>query len=115
MDEIVPWGKLSKLIEPYYPKMGNGRPAIALERMLRIPCLRPWNAISGPTMEEALYDVEPMRRFAGIDLQSKRERDPEMSVNAFREIYPALHIVGPLSSLTRSASRSCSGTGHECR
>jgi IS5 family transposase len=39
MDAIVPWKRLLKLIEPYYPKSGNGRPVMPLERMLRIYCL----------------------------------------------------------------------------
>ena len=85
MDEIVPWGKLSKLIEPYYPKTGNGRPAMPLERMLRIYCLQQWYAMSDPAMEEALYDVEPMRRFAGIDLQDDAVPD-ETTILNFRHL-----------------------------
>ncbi|MEX3606250.1 MAG: IS5/IS1182 family transposase, partial [Burkholderia sp.] len=34
MERIVPWATLCALIEPYYPKRGNGRPPIGLERML---------------------------------------------------------------------------------
>lgn len=36
MDRIVPWARLCALIAPYYPKRGDGRPPIPLERMLRI-------------------------------------------------------------------------------
>jgi IS5 family transposase len=36
MEQVVPWKKLCRLIEPYYPKAGNGRPPVGLERMLRI-------------------------------------------------------------------------------
>ncbi|MEX3605537.1 MAG: IS5/IS1182 family transposase, partial [Burkholderia sp.] len=36
MERIVPLAALCALIEPYYPKRGNGRPPIGLERMLRI-------------------------------------------------------------------------------
>lgn len=36
MEAIVPWTALCAVIEPYYPKAGNGRPPIGLERMLRI-------------------------------------------------------------------------------
>jgi len=35
MDKVVPWARLCALIAPHYPKAGNGRPLIALERMLR--------------------------------------------------------------------------------
>jgi IS5 family transposase len=36
MNQIMPWAALCAVIEPYYPKKGNGRPPIGLERMLRI-------------------------------------------------------------------------------
>src|SRR5215469_2925375 len=36
MEQVVPWGELCALIEPYYPKAGNGRPPVRMERMLRI-------------------------------------------------------------------------------
>jgi transposase, IS5 family len=36
MDRVVPWPALCALIEPVYPKLGNGRPPVGLERMLRI-------------------------------------------------------------------------------
>ena len=38
MNRLVPWAELCMVVEPYYPKRGNGRPPIALERMLRIQC-----------------------------------------------------------------------------
>jgi hypothetical protein len=28
MEQVVPWGKLCALIEPHYPKAGNGRPPV---------------------------------------------------------------------------------------
>jgi IS5 family transposase len=36
MDSLVPWADLCAVIEPHYPKAGNGRPPIGLERMLRM-------------------------------------------------------------------------------
>ena len=36
MDEIVPWQELCSVIEPQYPKAGNGRPPVGLQRMLRM-------------------------------------------------------------------------------
>jgi hypothetical protein len=36
MDRIVPWPELESLIEPYYPKEGNGRPPVGMGIMLRI-------------------------------------------------------------------------------
>jgi IS5 family transposase len=36
MDRVVCWAELVALIEPHYPKAGNGRPPVGVERMLRI-------------------------------------------------------------------------------
>lgn len=36
--------------------------------MLRIHCLQQWYALSDPVMDDALYEVESMRRFAGLEL-----------------------------------------------
>jgi len=41
MEWVVPWRELCALIEPHYPKAGNGRPPIGVERMLRIYWSRP--------------------------------------------------------------------------
>ena len=56
------------LIEPHYPKPGNGRPPVGVERMLRIYFLQQWFNLSDPAVEEALYDSVVMRQFADIDL-----------------------------------------------
>ena len=36
MESVVPWAELEAVIEPHYPKAGNGRPPISLDTMLRI-------------------------------------------------------------------------------
>ena len=56
MERVVPWSELCALIEPFYPKAGNGRAPIGLERMLRIYFLQQWFNLSDPAVEEALYD-----------------------------------------------------------
>ncbi|MGO9561634.1 MAG: IS5 family transposase, partial [Candidatus Korobacteraceae bacterium] len=68
MEQVVPWGKLCGLIESYYPKAGNGRQPVGVERMLRIYFLQQWFNLSDPAVEEALYDSAVMRSFVGIDL-----------------------------------------------
>ena len=68
MDQVVPWRELCALIEPFYPKPGNGRPPIGLQRMLRLHFLQHWFNLSDPAAEEGLYDSLSMRRFVGIDL-----------------------------------------------
>src|SRR5258707_13862465 len=70
MRMIVPWGALEALIEPHYPKVGpqGGRRPFPLSTMLRIYCLQQWYSLSDPGAEEALYDIQSMRAFAGLEL-----------------------------------------------
>jgi IS5 family transposase len=56
------------LIEPHYPKTGNGRPPVGLGIMLRIYVLQHWFNLSDPGVEDALYESPALRRFAGVDL-----------------------------------------------
>ena len=42
MNEIVPWQAPYEVIEPHYPKRGNGRPPIGLGRMLRMYFIQHW-------------------------------------------------------------------------
>ena len=85
MDKVVPWSRLQALIEPFYPKAGNGRPPLPLAMMLRVYCLQQWYGLSDPGMEEALYDMESMRRFAGIELNDEAVPD-ETSILNFRRL-----------------------------
>src|SRR5262249_384153 len=68
MGQVVPWAKLCGLIEPHYPKPGNGRRPKELEQMLRIYFLQQWFNLADPAVEEALYDSATLSQFAGIDL-----------------------------------------------
>jgi len=85
MERVVPWRRLCRLIEPVYPKPGNGRPPVGLERMLRIYFLQHWFNLSDPAVEEALYDSLSMRRFVGIDLGREPVPD-ETTVCRFRHL-----------------------------
>ena len=68
MDKVVPWSRLEKHIDPFYPKAGNGRKPYPLNTMLRIYCMQQWYNLSDPAMEEMLYEVYSMQRFAGLSL-----------------------------------------------
>src|SRR6267143_2933582 len=68
MNAVMPWPRFLSMIEPVYPKAGNGRPPRGLEIMLRIYFLQHWFNLSDPGVEEALYDSASMREFVGIDL-----------------------------------------------
>ena len=69
MDQVIPWEELIGIISPYYPGIGNGRQPMPIERMLRIYFLQQWYGLSDPAMEDSLYDIESIRRFAGIELE----------------------------------------------
>src|ERR1700761_8535247 len=83
MGRVGPWPALGALIEPFYPKPGNGRPPVGVERMLRIYFLQQWFNLSDPAVGEALYDSAAVRRFAGIDLGREPVPD-ETTVCRFR-------------------------------
>lgn len=85
MDKVIPWAELLSVIRKYYPKAGNGRQPMPLERMLRIYFLQQWYGLSDPGMEDALYDSESMRRFAGIDLGEDSIPD-ETTILNFRHL-----------------------------
>jgi transposase, IS5 family len=85
MEQVVPWNKLCSLVEPHYPKAGNGRRPVGVERMLRVYFLQQWFSLSDPAVEEALYDSPLMRRFAQIDLGNEPVPD-ETTVCKFRHL-----------------------------
>ncbi len=68
MERVVPWARLCAVIAPHYPQGRRGRPPIGIERMLRIYFLQQWYALADEALEDALYDSQAMRTFAGIDL-----------------------------------------------
>src|SRR2546426_12267801 len=68
MEQVVPWRELCVLVEPHYPKPGNGRPPVGVERMLRIYFLQQWFNLSDPAVEEALYDSAARRPVVGNEL-----------------------------------------------
>ena len=85
MERVVPWADMCALIAPFYPKPGNGRPPVGLERMLRIYFLQQWFNLSDPGVEEALYDSATMRDFARIDLGREPAPD-ETTICRFRHL-----------------------------
>ena len=75
MESLMPWVEFCSLIEPHYPRAGNGRPPVGLERMLRMYCIANWFNLSDAACEDSLYDVPVFREFCRIDLG--RERVPD--------------------------------------
>jgi IS5 family transposase len=85
MNQIIPWSLLMGLIEPHYPKAGRGRQPLGLEKMLRIYLLQLWFDLSDPQAEDAIYDSESMRRFAGVELSDDVVPD-ESTILRFRHL-----------------------------
>jgi IS5 family transposase len=52
MDRIISSGELVELIQPDYPNSENGRPASALEKMLRMHYLQHWFGLSDLAADE---------------------------------------------------------------
>ena len=51
-----------------YPKAGRGRRPYPLAVMLRVHCVQLFYNLGDPGMEDLLYEVESVRRFAGLRL-----------------------------------------------
>lgn len=70
MDAVLPWNDLLSPILRHYPKPGQGRRPIPAATMLRIYFMQQWYGLSDLGMEDSLYDVVSMRRFAGVGLDA---------------------------------------------
>lgn len=70
MDELLPWRELERPIARYYSKSLRGRKPYPLSCMLRIHCMQLFYNLSDPAMEDSLYEIESMRRFAGITIDT---------------------------------------------
>jgi len=101
MNAVMPWARLRVLIEPHYPKAGSGRPPLPLERMLRIYFMQQWFNLSDPQAEDALYDIEPMRRFAGIELAEDIIPD-ETTILRFRHLLEQHRLTEAIFTEVRS-------------
>ena len=70
LEKLLPWQKLETPIIRYYAKAGSqgGRPSYPLASMLRVHVMQLVYNLSDPAMEDALYEIESMRVFAGLKL-----------------------------------------------
>ena len=101
MDEVIPWAELVALIEPYYPKAGRGRQPLGLEKMLLIYFLQQWFELSDPQAEDAIYDSESMRRFAGVTLGEDAVPD-ESTILRFRHLLEEHRLTEGIFALVRA-------------
>ncbi|MGA8034072.1 MAG: IS5 family transposase [Casimicrobiaceae bacterium] len=101
MDQVIPWVKILALIEPHYPKAGQGTQPMPMERMLRIYFMQQWFNLSDPAMEDSLYDSESMRRFAQIELMDDAVPD-ESTILRFRHLLEQHQLTERIFGLVRS-------------
>jgi len=101
MEQVIPWQKFIQLIEPVYPKAGAGRQPHPLERMLRVHFMQIWFNLSDPQAEDSLYDIESMRRFAGIELDADAIPD-ESTILRFRHLLEEHHLAEQIFAEVRS-------------
>ena len=86
MEGLIPWKELEAVIRPHYPKTpkaGRGRRPYPLSAMLRVHCVQLFYNLSDPGMEDMLYEVEPVRRFAGLRLEALPD---ETTILKFRHL-----------------------------
>jgi IS5 family transposase len=68
-----------------------------LSMMLRIHCLQQWFDLSDPGAEDALYEIESMRRFTGIELGETPVPD-ETTILNFRRLLEAHQLTAVFMS-----------------
>ena len=110
MEGLVPWEALEALIEPFYPRPGRGRRPYPLRTMLRVHCVQLWYDLSDPGMEDLLYEVESVRRFAGLRLSGPLP--DETTILKFRHL---LEAGGLGEGLFEAINAHLANEGHSLR
>ena len=67
LNSDIPWGELETIIEPYFIGTKIGRNLVSLESMLRIYFMQLRYHMSATDIEEALFQIEPLRKFSKIE------------------------------------------------
>lgn len=93
MEKSLPWAELEREVKRHYPKGKRGRRPYAAGQMLRVYFMQQWYDLSDPGMEDALYEIASMRRFAGFSL-SRGTIPDETTILKFRH-YLEQHDLGP--------------------
>lgn len=89
MDTLLPWKELEKPIARCYSKSLRGRKPYPLSVMLRIHCMQLFYNLSDPAMEDTLYEVQSMRQFAGITIDTVPD---ETTILNFRHLLEQHHL-----------------------
>ncbi len=83
MNSIIPWDLLLSSINAVRVGSSLGRKLTSNEVLLRCYFMQQWYGLSDPAMEDSLYDIESMRRFAGVTLENIPD---ESSIQRFRQL-----------------------------
>lgn len=96
MEQVVPWTRLTEVIEPHYPQSGKrGRPPIRLECMLRMYFVQQWYGLADEAVEDAIYDSQALRQFLAIDLSQESVPD-STTLMGFRHLLEANNLTQAL-------------------
>ena len=97
MERIIPWDLFLSLIDKKRVNHPMGRPLTSNKVLLRCYFMQQWFNLSDPAMEDSLYDTEPMRRFAGVDLDNIPD---ESSIQRFHQFLAEHELTEQLLMLT---------------
>ncbi len=102
MEQVVPWSDLLAVRESHYPTAGRrGRPPMKLETMLRIHLMQQWFNFSDRQMEDGLYEIDSVRRFAGFSSVTEALPD-ESTILKFRHFLEEHQLTGKLLEAVNS-------------
>lgn len=106
LEDLLPWQVMIAVIEPYYaPGKGRGRKAFPLNAMLHVHVAQIVYNYSDPGMEDALYEIESLRRFCGIRLEAVPD---ESTILQFRHL---LEQHGLTEDIFRAINQTLSDRG----
>jgi len=71
IEGLIPWQKFEQQLAKKYSTGTIGRKPYPLSVMLRVHIMQLIYNLSDPAMEDSLYEIESMRRFAGLRLSEK--------------------------------------------
>ncbi|GAB3104403.1 hypothetical protein GCM10027217_27820 [Pseudomaricurvus hydrocarbonicus] len=66
MDKLIPWEKLERQLSKKYSTGKTSRKPYPLPVILRIHVMQLIYNLNDPAMEDTLYEIESIRRFAGL-------------------------------------------------
>jgi transposase, IS5 family len=94
LNVLLPWAAMMAMIEPHYSSgQGRGRKPFPLSAMLHVHVAQIVYNYSDPGMEDALYEIESLRRFCGIRLEAVPD---ESTILQFRHLLEAHSLTGQI-------------------